>query len=155
MQTEKRADQRIRIIGPIINIAFTVAVLVWFNLLPNTVGYYITASDPASFTPVLTPTFLTYVIWLDIWWGATILLNVAHLIYGRWTTTTRLADMILSMYGIFVLLWMVSGPPFLAGLWLSVVFKVILSLAAFGLAVSILAQVVRIFKIALTSGTKE
>jgi hypothetical protein len=95
------------------------------------------------------------VIWLDIWWGATILLNVAHLIYGRWTTTTLLADMILSMYGIFVLLWMVSGPPFLAGLWLSVVFKVILSLAAFGLAVSILAQVVRIFKIALTSGTKE
>jgi hypothetical protein len=152
MQAENQVNERIKRIGPILGVVFTVLAMVWFNLLPNTVGYYVTLTDTTSFTPVLAPAFQTYLPWLNFWWGASILLNIVHIINGRWTLMSRLADLVLSLYGISVLVGMAAGPAFLLLPWLSIVVKVILGIAAFGLVISVIIQLLGGLKKMLAGG---
>jgi hypothetical protein len=109
METPKQDGQRIRLIEPLVNIVFTIAAIIWFNFFPDTVGYFVTANDPASFTPVLVPTFWHNLIWLDIWWGASLLLNIGHILSGRWTLVTRSVDILISIFGISVLIGLIAG----------------------------------------------
>ena len=155
MQAENLVNERIKRVGPILSVVFTALVMVWFNLLPNTVGYYVKIANSTSFTPVLAPAFQTYLPWLNFWWGASILLNIVHIINGRWTLITRLADLLISFYGISVLVGMVTGPAFIILPWLSTVVKVILGISAFGLAVSLIVQAIRVLKGMLAGGKLE
>ncbi|MHB1357849.1 MAG: hypothetical protein ACYCZF_17910 [Anaerolineae bacterium] len=155
MHSESQFSERIRRVGPILGVVFTALAMVWFNLLPDTVGFYVTIADTTSFTPVLAPAFQTYLPWLNFWWGASILLNLVHIVNGRWTIVTRVADVLLSLYGISLLIGMVTGPAFILLPWLSIVVKVILGISAFGLTVSLIVQVIRVLKAVVAGGKPE
>ena len=52
---------------PIAEIVFTTIVLVVFNVLPQRVGVLISAMEPDSFVPLLSPIFFErYLPWLNV-----------------------------------------------------------------------------------------
>jgi hypothetical protein len=142
MQENDRSGRLIRRIGPILGIICTAAVLVWVNLFPHTVGYFVTLSDTSSFTPVLAPAFRTYLPYLNIWWTISLLIYLAQLITGRWTGTIHIFDILLKLYGVFIVNWIVFGPAVTLFPWLSTLVKVVLGLAEIGLAVDIVLQMI-------------
>jgi hypothetical protein len=89
------------------------ALLVLFNLYPYKIGILISAADPASFMPVLAPTFKAHMPWLNAWWGLALLLALAKLAYGHWTLAMRGADLGLRLLGAYVLGRLVFGDPLL------------------------------------------
>lgn len=52
-----------------------------------------------------------------------------HLILRRWTAVTRWFDLLLRVFGAFLLGWMVLGTPFVAVPWVSVAVKLVLAMA--------------------------
>jgi hypothetical protein len=90
---------------------FIIAVAILFNFLPERVGVLVSADHPDSFVSLLTPEFARFLPWLNLYWGLAFTLCLVHLSLGRWYWTTRLADLLLSAFGLFVLLLLLTGGP--------------------------------------------
>jgi hypothetical protein len=110
---------RIEIGGLVVEIAFTVIALLVFNLFPQWVGVNFRASindAPARWysIPMLAPAFFQlYLPLLNVQWVLRIALNVVLLRQGRWQRLTRLADLVLTVFGGYILYRMVFGPALL------------------------------------------
>jgi hypothetical protein len=102
---------RIHPVGVLVQIAFIFAVAILFNFFPERVGVLVSADQPDSFVPLLTPEFARLLPWLNLYWGLAFTLCLVHLSLGRWYWTTRLADLLLSTFGLFVLLLLLTGGP--------------------------------------------
>jgi len=87
---------RIKIGELIIEIALILTALIIFNFYPDRVGIYNNLNGVWSFTPVLTTTFFSYIPWLDLVWGLTILLDVILLRKGAWQMGTRILSILVS-----------------------------------------------------------
>ena len=103
----------------IAGIAMLVILLVVLNLYPNNVAMSFVhvsgagdAADKWIATPLLAPGFFqAYLPFLNIAWVLAIVLNVILLYEGRWQFGTRIADVALSAYGVFIVYRMLIGPP--------------------------------------------
>ena len=80
----------------ITEIAFTLAALIIFNFYPGYVGIYNNINGQWSFTPILTPAFISFIPWLDLIWGLIILLDVLLLRKSAWQMGTRLLSILVS-----------------------------------------------------------
>jgi len=71
---------------------------------------------------LLSPTFsANYLLLLNIWWGMSIVLNLGILIQHKWTLPARWVDFGLTVFGIFILFRLLTGPDILGvdPLWLA------------------------------------
>jgi hypothetical protein len=113
-QTTQRDRDAISSAGPIVEIIGTTIVLVLFNVLPQRIGVLISAVDPGSFVPLLSPVFFErYLPWLNVYWGLTLGLAFVNLVFQRWTVATRLVDIGINLLGLNIFVSMVFGPSIL------------------------------------------
>jgi hypothetical protein len=73
------------------------------NFFPDRVGMWGSATDPSALVPVLAPEIRAHLPWLNLWWGALLVLGVVRLYLGRATVLTRLVDVVLSVLGTVIL----------------------------------------------------
>jgi hypothetical protein len=90
-------------------ICILIGVIVLFNAFPEKVGLYSSAVQPYLFVPLLTPAWLPYVPWLNLWWGLALTLALVKLVYGRWTQALRWADLGVHLLSIVVLASLILG----------------------------------------------
>ena len=99
---------------PIAEIIFTTIALVVFNVLPQRIGVLISALEPDSFVPLLSPVFFErYLPWLNVYWALTLGLAFINLVFQRWTIATRLADIAINILGLNIFVSMLFGPSIL------------------------------------------
>lgn len=95
----------------IAEIVFTTIVIVVFNALPQRLGVLISAVDPGSFVPLLSPVFFErYLPWLNVYWALTLGLAFVNLVFMRWTVATRLVDIGINFLGLNIFVAMLFGP---------------------------------------------
>ena len=98
----------------IVEIVFTTLALVVFNVLPQRVGVFVSAMEPDSFVPLLSPVFFErYLPWLNMYWALTLGLAFINLVFQRWTIATRLADIGVNLLGLNIFVSMLFGPSIL------------------------------------------
>ncbi len=98
----------------IVEIVFTTLALVVFNVLPQRVGVFVSAMEPDSFVPLLSPVFFErYLPWLNMYWALTLGLAFINLVFQRWTIATRLADIGVNLLGLNIFVSMLFGPSML------------------------------------------
>ncbi len=102
---------RLSITAVVVQICILVILLVVFNAYPEEVGVYRTATDTASFTPLLAPGFYAALPWLDAWWGISLGLALVLLSFHRWTVALRCADIVVDFWGSIVLWRLLVGAP--------------------------------------------
>ncbi|OGN93185.1 MAG: hypothetical protein A2Y88_15110 [Chloroflexi bacterium RBG_13_48_10] len=86
----------------IAEIVFTLIALIIFNFYFDRVGAYNNYNGQWSFTPILTPAFISYIPWLDLLWGLTIVLDIILLRKGAWQTGTRIFSILVSGLNIVI-----------------------------------------------------
>lgn len=64
-QMEQRND-RIGRGRTLVNLFVIVAAAIVLNLFPQKVGVMVSATDPSTFIPLLSPKFQSYLLWLNI-----------------------------------------------------------------------------------------
>ena len=113
---------RVKPAGLIAGIAVLAILLVVLNLYPNNVAMSFVHMEGAGDTgsrwvamPLLAPGFFqAYLPLLNIAWVLTIVLNSILLYQGRWQFGTRIADVGLSAFGVFIVYRMLVGPTMIA-----------------------------------------
>jgi hypothetical protein len=73
------------------------------------------SGDPVAwrFLPLLSPQYAVYLPWLNLWWGAVLLLHLLLIGLGRWNLALRWADLAVRALGTAVLYRLLTGPPIL------------------------------------------
>ncbi len=105
---------RINRVVTVIEICILLGLLVLFNGFPEKVGIYSSGVRPYHFVPLLTPEWLSYMVWLNTWWILALALASVKLVYARWTQPLRWADLGLHLLGIGVIASVIWGVPFSA-----------------------------------------
>ncbi|MBN1640248.1 MAG: hypothetical protein JXA09_03355 [Anaerolineae bacterium] len=111
---------RIEVGGLIVESVLMVIALVVFNFFPQWVGVaYVGSLDGGKgvwhATPMLAPVFVqAYLPMLNVLWLLRIGLNVVLVQLGRWQRWTRAIDLVLALFGVYVLSRMLFGPSLLA-----------------------------------------
>jgi len=91
---------------------YVIALLVLaFNFFPGWVAIFVFHGSEGTVYPLLAPDFKRYLPLLNTWWLLAVMLNLAVLRQGRWTRTTRWADLALEVFNAVILLLIVTGPP--------------------------------------------
>jgi hypothetical protein len=93
----------------LVEICILIGAIVLFNVFPEKVGLYSSAVKPYLFVPLITPEWLSYMPWLNVWWGLALTLALIKLVCGRWTQTLRWADLGLHLLSIGILAGVVLG----------------------------------------------
>lgn len=104
---------RVNIAGTIVELFIISAAVMLFNFFPQYVGFWQSAADPASFTPLLGPGFDPFLPWLNTYWLWASCLCLANLVLQRWTPVTRLVDLTLNLFGAAIFAAMFAASPFL------------------------------------------
>jgi len=105
--------------GLILEIVGVCAALAVFNLFPGLIGFhfggYVGEHTLRWYSvPILSDYFYAnYLPWWNVNFLLTLTLNVFLLRRGRWGLLTRIADLILGVYGIVLLAAMLAGPSLL------------------------------------------
>jgi HAAS domain-containing protein len=144
----EEGDQ-IEVGGQVVGIVLTVIALIAFNLFPRWIGASFASWGDWTVMPVLSDAFFTrYLPLINVSWIASIVLSLVLLRQGRWQQWTRVVDLVLTVFGAFILYRMAFGPSILTGQAMPVeelkeVFGSILpNLLKVGLIVGLLATVV-------------
>ena len=88
------------------------AAAIIFNFYPEHIGFWQSADDPTSFTPLLGPGFDPFLPWLNTYWLWAFWLCVANLALQRWTLATRVVDLALNLFGAAIFAAMFADSPF-------------------------------------------
>ena len=107
--TTRGSASRINRLFTLVEISILIGVIVLFNAFPEKVGIYSSAVEPYVFVPLLTPDWLPYIPWLNLWWGLALILALVKLVYGRWTEALRWADLGMHLLSICVLASVILG----------------------------------------------
>jgi len=113
--TTRGSASRINRLLTVVEISILIGVIVLFNAFPEKVGIYSSAVEPYVFVPLLTPEWLSYIPWLNVWWGLALTLALVKLVYGRWTEALRWADLGVHLLSICVLASVLLGYTFAGG----------------------------------------
>jgi hypothetical protein len=144
--TSRRDPDRINIAGTIVEMTFIGAAVIIFNFYPEHIGFWRSADDPASFTPLLGPGFDAFLPWLNTYWLWAFWLCVANLALQRWTLVTRLLDLALNLFGAATFAAMLAGSPFLEIPVATFAAKSVLLVVCFAFLLGALDQFVRLLR---------
>jgi len=106
-----RAPNMVRTSGAVVQIVFAVAFMVVINFFPQLIGISYYTEGGWQHISALTPAFSSYLLPLNLLLGLDILLNLVLLRQGEWSPMTRWAKVGLSLFGIAILIAMISGSP--------------------------------------------
>jgi hypothetical protein len=112
-RTDRRNPDRISVAGTIVELFIICAAAIVFNFYPRAIGFWRSAADPASFTPLLGPGFAPFLPWLNTYWLWAFCLCVANLALRRWTLVTRVLDLALNLFAAAIFAAMCADSPFL------------------------------------------
>ena len=136
-------------LGSAVEICILIGVIVLFNAFPEKVGFYSSVVEPYLFVPLLTPSWMPYVPWLNVWWGLALTLALVKLIYGRWTQALRWADLGVHLLSIIVIAGVLLGSGAVS-VWdrqrpdlLAAGFKAVLALVLVSLVVSFFSKLAK------------
>ncbi len=132
-RTPANGQDRVHVVGTIVEMALILVVLVLFDFFPDRIGFARSLTDPSSFRPLLAPEFQEHMPWLNLYWGLALSLCALNLSLGRWTLYTRWAEFGLSALAAYIMLRMVLGGPL-------TVYPVLTMLAKFGLMVALVVS---------------
>jgi len=144
--TSRRDPGRISVAGTIVEMAIIGAAAILFNFYPEHIGFWRSADDPASFTPLLGPGFAAFLPWLNTYWLWAFWLCVANLALQRWTLVTRLVDLALDLFGAAIFAAMFMGSPFLAVPVATFAAKSVLAVVCFVFLLGALDQFVHLLR---------
>jgi hypothetical protein len=115
-------DDQINRVEMVFGITFSVIGLAVFNFFPELLGFSFATNggwvfginfDNNSewiFLPALSETFFTYLPWINLLWGAEIILSLFLLIQGQWQTVTRLVSTAIKLMSVGLAVLMLGGP---------------------------------------------
>jgi hypothetical protein len=103
-------DDQINRVEMVFGITFSVIGLALFNFFPELLGFSFITDGEWVFLPALSQVFFTYLPWINILWGAEILLNLFLLIRGQWQTITRWGSISVKFATIILAGFMLAGP---------------------------------------------
>jgi hypothetical protein len=109
--------EQVKPAGLIVQIGIVALLLIAFTAFPDRIGTAVYYRDGWHVTPsILSAAFFSvYLPLLEIRWGLTIAFNLVLLRQGRWQLGTRIADLLLQGFDIFILARLLSGPSILDG----------------------------------------
>jgi hypothetical protein len=111
LQMEKiEDDDQINRIEMVFGITFSVIGLAWFNFYTELLGFSFVSDGEWILLPALSAAFFTYLPWINIIFGAEILLNLFLLIRGQWQNATRWISMVVKAATIILAGFMLAGP---------------------------------------------
>jgi hypothetical protein len=101
--------------GLIVQIGILALLLIAFIGFPDRIAIGAYYDDGWHIVPsILSPAFFsTYLPLIEIQWGLTIVLNLVLLRQGRWQLGTRIAELFIQGFGIFILARLLVGPSIL------------------------------------------
>ncbi len=94
----------------ILSIIFATIGIVVFNFYPELISFYHMQDGVWISFPILTATFFSYLLWLNIIWILEIILHGLVLRDDEWTKPTRLFEIGISILNLVLLVVMVAGP---------------------------------------------
>ena len=95
----------------VVEVAVLATLMGLFNFFPERIGFLLSAQESGSFIPLIMPGFTRNLIWLNLWLGSALGLNLIVLINGRRTTTMKWAGIGLNLFGMAILgLILTTGP---------------------------------------------
>jgi hypothetical protein len=111
---EERSE--IKPAGLIVQIGLLALLLIAFIAFPDRIGTGVYYDDGWQIAPsILSPSFFSlYLPLIEIRWGLTIILNLILLRQGRWQLGTRIADLLLHGFDVFILVRLLLGPSILS-----------------------------------------
>jgi hypothetical protein len=111
LKMEKIEDEdQVSRVGQIFGITFSVFGLALFNFFPELLGFGFLKNGEVTFLPALSQAFFTYLPWINLLWGAEIILGVFLLIQGQWQTTTRWVAIAIKLLSVGLAAIMLAGP---------------------------------------------
>jgi len=101
--------------GLIVQIGILALLLIAFIAFPDRIATGVYYDDGWHIvSSILSPAFFSiYLPLMEIRWGLTIILNLVLLRQGRWQLGTRIADLLIQGFDIFILAWLLVGPSIL------------------------------------------
>jgi hypothetical protein len=111
LKMEKIEDEdQISRVEMVFGITFSVIGLALFNFFPELLGLGFIKDGEWIFLPALSQAFFNYLPWINIIWGAEILLNLFLLIRGQWQIPTRWVSISVKVATIILAGFMLAGP---------------------------------------------
>lgn len=111
LKMEKIEDEdQVSRVGQIFGITFSVFGLALFNFFPELLGFGFLKDGQVTFLPALSEAFFTYLPWINLLWGAEIILNLFLLIQGQWQTATRWVATVIKLLSVGLAILMLAGP---------------------------------------------
>ncbi|MFO7584511.1 MAG: hypothetical protein R6W69_07260 [Anaerolineales bacterium] len=111
LKMEKIEDEdQINRVEMVFGITFSVIGLALFNFFPELLGFSFAKDGEWVFLPALSQAFFNYLPWINIIWGAEILLNLFLLIRGQWQAVTRWVSITVKTATIILAGFMLAGP---------------------------------------------
>ena len=96
---------------------FLAGLLLLVNFFPQWVGVWIGIGGRTfewRFLPILAPGYTAYLPWLNLWWIAALLLQLALIGRGRWGLALRWLDLAVHVLGAAALWRLLTGPSIVA-----------------------------------------
>jgi hypothetical protein len=145
-RTGRNRPDRISVAGTIVDLFLISAAAILFTFFSQRIGFWWSADDPASFTPLLAPGFAAFMPWLNTFWLWAYCLCLANLALQRWTPVTRIADLALNLYGAALCAALFEGSPFLALPVVTVAAKSVLVVVCVACLIGALDQLVHLLR---------
>lgn len=103
---------------PILNIFFSVIVILIFNIYPQVIGinftsnfgWFLGVGGYSVNIPILSDAFFSYLPWLNLLWGLNIFLNLLLLRHRHWGPATRWLSIGIQLAGVILAFVMLTGP---------------------------------------------
>ena len=147
--TSHRDPDHLSVAGRVVEIYLIIWLALLFNVYPQRVGFVVSANDPASFTPMLAPGFDAFLPWLNTYWFWAFNLCLASLVLRRWTSLTRLFDLLLDLFGATIVGLMIADTPFLELPVATFAGKTVLVVVCLALLLGAIQQLIRLVDTAL------
>ncbi len=103
-------DQELSRFEQVFEITFSVIGLALFNFFPELLGISFLQNGEWVSLSALSASFFNYLPWINLIWGAEILLGLALLIQGRWQIVTRGISLVIKILSIALAGLMLAGP---------------------------------------------
>ena len=103
-------DQELNRFEQVFEITFSVIGLALFNFFPELLGISFFQNGEWVSLPAFSTNFFNYLPWINLIWGAEILLGLVLLIQGRWQIATRGISLVIKILSIALAGLMLAGP---------------------------------------------
>ncbi|MEI2692961.1 MAG: hypothetical protein V9H69_25910 [Anaerolineae bacterium] len=130
----------------ILTVVFTTAFLVFLNVILDSQGRIAVEGGDWTSMELFSAEFLRYIPWMTALLAAEMVVAVAALIRGRWTTLLRLLNIALNGAGIALAYLMLTGPSLAASEAFDLAFRIVVAIVLVANVIEAVQQVYRLWR---------